>query len=437
MNKFLPFSYFFQNNKRGLALTTSQNFFEQFINFDQSTIKIYFDNVIKNQDILCVNDSKQFFHSFLKLFDLEFLESIKIVDIKAFQVFVQGKLNVDLHKEDILNLEILKTLAQIEKIKEVQCLSNYEYVPLSHIEVFLKKDYEICSYYLDLYNRRQIQINNRYFDFVGFILYLSNLENNKLIKKNNEEIVPTYHYDRVSTGRLINDYPEPFQTKSFEYFKENYKSRFENGKFILADYSTIDIRIALALSKTIVKDKTFIDPYSIIAKNILKKNDITEDEREKFKQTVLQILYSENHTGQEIEKIRSLYPKIFTLKEEIIKFVKEKKFVLSYFGSFRKFNDDSRVTQYFHSYIAMTTSDICKKAIIELQKEFKKRKFSSLPIPYVVYDSFLIDYNTSENLDEILDTIRTALVDNTIPNTFKDFLNFSVKIKMDDFKKEL
>jgi len=396
--------------------------------YDCSSIKIWFDRIIELDIVLVVADSRDFYRNFLFL-GKEFLSHIKIFDCKAFLHNYKNLKNVDVYSIILKNyqIDINSEIDRFNKIWKIQGEKNWNRIPQDLLFVYLQKEtlgiQKLINSLKKVHIDDQLKSYNNFFQ--EFLLYLVSLEETGIIDKNNNRIVPQYEYDRIVTGRIVNIKPFCYQTVYVNKILNDYsyKSRFDdNGIFLIADWKNTDFRISAALSKQSVKDR-LKDPYLVYAKNVLHKNSITEEERDEIKQKILKDLYSSEESS-----FFDDYPDISNFKEKIILEAKQTKKITTYFGKSRYFvENDKFETKAFSCINQMTVADLCKKAIIEMQKEFEENKLESVPIPIVIYDSFTFDVKRDE-LEKVILSIRKSLIERTIPDEFRFYVDFEVKI---------
>lgn len=408
--------FYFKKNNKLYALKIKKNNIIQLVKLIKS-----FQNYV-----IFVTDSKKLFNNlyFLK----EDLLKLKIFDCKLFISVYKNLLNIDIYQYSYINFNIdsFRINEQLKNIWKVQNIKLFDLIPKYVIQDFVNKDLEISeTFYKQYYNifLEENKIKSYYQSSLENIYYLVQLENNGIIEKyTNKKIIPKYHYDKVITGRLVNTKPKIFQKMKDEDFLFQYKSRFENGRLLLCDWSNIDFRVAIALSKTKIEEK-LEDPYIFLAKNVLNKEEISQYEREDFKKKTLAILYGNIKDNI----LNNTYNKVFELKKKIIIQTKKKQYVQSYFGKIRFFDkDDDLDTKAFSSYIQMTVSDLFKNGISNLIKVFKENNLQSVPIPFLKYDSYCIDVHPNEK-DIIKQYIEKALIEKTIPLDFRNYIKFGIK----------
>lgn len=397
--------------------------------YDQSSIKIWLDRLGK--DTIFVTDIRPIYRA-LSFLDREYLRSIKFFDLKSFFNVYRNALNIDIYEIAIKHYKIDADgeRERLKKIWFIQGEKNWAHIPLPLLEVFLEKDSGAALRVGEPLLKIKLSLEtSSYLDFLrDYILAMVYLENIGLYNLAGQKVIPFYEYDRVATGRIINTEPFCFQTQSFEKFGTQFVSRFgSEGMLISADWSNADFRVAAGLAQERI-DGEKMDPYTLIGKMILQQPTISEAERDLLKTTILSIMYG--YDNQEHSDIFfQAYPKIAEFKKWIIQEAQSKKKLTTKFGKTRFFPErDKFETKAFNTINQMTVADFCKKAVIELQTVFAEKGLKSTPIPWVCYDSFAIDLYLSEK-DLVLPAIKEALVDRTIPQSFRQFCEWEVKIK--------
>lgn len=399
--------------------------------YDQSSIKLWFDSIIKSGEVIAVNDSRDVYHA-LSFLGIDYLRSLKLFDNKLFFNVYRNTQNVNIHDLGLQfhQIDAGKELERLKKIWFIQGERNWSHIPISLIEVYSSKD-AACAYKIGL-SLERINLGlegSSYFDFMrDYLISMTCLENIGVVSKTGKKIIPKYEYDRVVTGRIINSEPFCFQTSSFEKFSNNFSSRFgDEGMLVTADWANADFRVAAGLAQEKLEGEK-LDPYTLIGKLILQKQEISDQERDFLKTTILSIMYG--YEGKDHADIFfKAYPKIAEFKKWIIKEAQQKKKLTSRYGKTRFFdNRDKFETKAFNTINQMTVADLCKKAVIEMQAVFQEKGLKSTPIPWICYDSFGFDIYLSEK-EQALSAIKEALIDRTIPPSFRQFCEWDLKIK--------
>lgn len=435
----ISFEKFQSTNKGFLCIKDISSL--KFETFDQSTIKIYFDS-FKNSKIF-VLDSLHFYRTFCFL-GKKYLSELNIFDCKLFLNTYQNQLNIDLLQiaKEKYKINALYEYQKIEQIWKIQKSKNWKNIPFAIQKVFLEKisniSFKAGNDFLKIYeNEFDFKQKQYMIRMSEFLLSLVFLEQNGIYSSDKILKNPQYVYDNVVTGRLMNFEPENFQVKSKKSFFEEYPSRFgKDGSILIADWKSIDFNVACAISKEKILYEQ--DVYKSFAKEILNKDIISENERSKYKNILLQLLYGDHKSSPHLKILLKKYPNLFEFKNTFLSQNNDKtKYIVSWFGKRRFFDKDekNRDFKFLNSLIQMTVADLCKFGVIEIIKIFEEKKFKSVPIPYIVYDGFGFDiYNTE--LEEIKEIIYTTLINNTIPTEFRQYVNFDISFTINNNEKK-
>lgn len=396
-------------------------------------------DLFNRNDEIVVFDIKQF----LKLYCHKNIELCPAKVKKLYSVKLAHHLkdsnNKNIEITDIFDNQYIK--ANIDRIKsfiKIYTLDKY----LDLIPDYILRNYNIaCA--TALYNY-EFNIDNIYYyhDLKYSIYMLALCEQNgikclsKDVKNINGFIYPDYEYDSTYTGRLQNKYPINLQNLSKDdVIRKQLVSRYDGGKILLADWDSIDLRVLFAMAHEMIFTP---DLHSEVAKIVLEKNIITEEDRKKIKEINFSIVYSagldsvSQKTGIPKEELIELLKKLFIRFNNVKKFVVETRdFVLnngyakSYFGRKRFLNKDE-TTKFVNSTIQMTSADICMRAIDGIQSEIGDFQFIKL-IPYIVYDKLAIDChpNWVEDGAKVLNKLMSYYA----PGKLGAKVNFPIKIE--------
>ncbi len=404
---------------------------QSFFAWDSSSIKCYLDKIIESSTLVYVTDSKKVYSS-LSFLGIDYLSKVQLFDSKAFLNVYKNSLNIDLYELAIKYYKIDNKIEneRIKKIWNIQVeKNNWQYIPNYLIDIYLSKDAAIAYRFGEhFFNIKLEEYQKKYLQFLQeFILYLCFLEQNGMTeRKTMNRVVPNYHYDRVVTGRIVNTEPFCYQTSNNQKILDTYQSRFgDKGIILIADWSNIEFRVAAALAEEKL-DNEKKDPYVLMGKIWLKKNEISDLERTFMKTFVQSALYGYEKLNSDI--LFKLYPKIKIFRDKILAEVKKTKKLTTIFGKTRYFSkDDNFETKALNTICQSTVASLCMKGIIEIQKEFRNQKLQSVPLPYVKYDSFSVDCLIEER-KKVEEAIKMALITKTIPEPWKKFVEFEVKI---------
>jgi hypothetical protein len=402
----------------------------EFFAYNSTNVQAWIQSkIFDSHETICSIDSRQIYQA-LKFLDIEYLKQLNIFDCRAFLNVYRNATNIDIPKlaDDQFGLNLSPEKERIDKIWFLQGERNWEYIPISLIEVFLLKE-SLAAFKIGWELKKivvPIDVSNYMDFFKEFLIYLTMLEEVGITNKTTKILeFPRYEYDKSVTGRLINTFPICFQTMSSEKIGSLYTSRFgKDGILLVADWKNADFRVAASLSQEKL-DEEKKDPYTLFARKSLGKAEISKEERDQFKDMVLTVMYDKDIP----EGFAETYPKIASFKKASTEFAKKYLKISSHFGKTRFFGkNDKFETKAFNSICQMTVADLCKKAIIEMQKVLAGYELKSKMIPIVIYDQFAFDVHLSEK-DQMLELIQNGLISATIPSSFKQYTDFEVTIK--------
>ncbi len=437
-----------------LSITYTNSYtIRSFISFDGNVIR---DQLIESSD-----------NSFL-LSLIDRYDKIITFDSKQLLKYYIHR-NINLSPEQILKVECLKLrhhLKDVNNNKNIEIPDLFNNYDLKNWNNRVKSFYKIYrkdrvfdmipKYILDNYNIEiaktmydtDIKIDNEdYYNQLRLQLYsLGKCELNGIKITDNSIsnidgfIYPDYEYDTTSTGRLYNKYPVSLQNLSKEdIIKTKLVSRFKNGKILIADWNSIDLRVLFAMAGEHINTD---DLHSDIAKIILEKEEITEEERKTIKEINFSIVYGagldsvSKKTGIEKEKLMILIQKLFVkfpkLKEFIIKTrsdILEKGYAESYFGRRRYLSKDD-TTKFINSVIQQTSADICLRAIDDISVLFDYVNIETKIIPYIVYDKLAFDVDCRETEINYTRNLVTNTMSINAPGDLTKFVNFPIKIEI-------
>ena len=433
-------------NKLSISLTYDKHYnIKSFIGFNGSSVldytlesleNIFLLDLFNRYDEIVVFDAKQF----LKLYSYR---NIKLQPAKIKKLH-SVKLAHHLKDSNNKNIEIDDVFPNIDcnRIKSfIKIYTPERYLDL--IPDYIIRNYNVsCAANMFDY---KFDIDNVYYyhDLKYSIYALGLCELNGIkclsesVKNINGFIYPDYEYDSTFTGRLQNKYPINLQNLSKDdTIRKQLVSRYDGGKFLLADWNSIDLRVLFAMANEMI----FADDlHAEVAKIVLEKDNITQEDRKLIKEINFSIVYGagldsvSKKTGIEKERLIELLKKLFTRFDKLKRFVIETKdFVLnngyakSYFGRKRYLYKDD-VTKFINSTIQTTSADICLRAIEGIQSEIGDFQFIKL-IPYIVYDKLAIDChpNWIEDGMKVLNKVMSQYA----PGQLGAKVNFPIKIEV-------
>lgn len=248
----------------------------------------------------------------------------------------------------------------------------------------------------------------------------------ELVNPRTGRVHTTYNQVVAVTGRLSSDNPNlqniPIRTERGREIRKSFVPRNNNFTLLSADYSQIELRIIAALSR----DKGMIDAFrsgeDIHAATASKVygvgiKEVTSNMRRNAKMVNFGIIYGISAFGLSqrlniprteakniIENYFSQYPQIKEYMSKNIELAKEKGYVETILGRrryLRDINSGNHTVRGFaernaiNAPIQGSAADMIKIAMINIHKEFKKKKFRSRMI-LQVHDELVFDVHKDE-----------------------------------------
>jgi len=248
----------------------------------------------------------------------------------------------------------------------------------------------------------------------------------ELVNPRTGRIHTTYNQVVAVTGRLSSDNPNlqniPIRTERGREIRKAFVPRNQNFTLLSADYSQIELRIIAALSRDEGMIEAFHSGHDIHAATASKVygveiDKVTSDMRRNAKMVNFGIIYGISAFGlaqrlsiprteakEIIENYFSKYPKVKTYMNSNIELAKEKGYVETILGRRRYLRDINSGNATVRGYaernainapIQGSAADMIKIAMINIQKEFKKKKFRSKMI-LQVHDELVFDVYKDE-----------------------------------------
>ena len=246
----------------------------------------------------------------------------------------------------------------------------------------------------------------------------------------------------TQTGRLSSQEPNlqniPIREEEGRKLRKIFISRFQNGKLTSADYSQIELRLLAGFSgdeRLVDAFNHDLDIHEIVASQIFNvpQSLISPQMRRRAKAVNFGIVYGISDYGlsqsihstrkeakEFIEKYFESYPGVKKYLESSIVFAKENGYVKTMFNRRRiidELNSNNYNLKQFGERVALnmplqgTASDIIKLAMIEVFKEFKKRKLNSKLI-LQIHDELICDTFPGE--EEIVKHILKEKMENVV-----------------------
>ena len=278
--------------------------------------------------------------------------------------------------------------------------------------------------------------------------YIEGLENYIL---DDSKIHTIYKQTLTRTGRLSSTEPNLQNIPIREELGRNIRKAFVpvNDMFLSADYSQIELRILAHISNCqplIDSFKNNEDIHTKVASDIygIKMDQVTKKMRRTAKAVIFGIVYgisgfglgenlhiSNKEAADFINKYYELYPEVKKYMDDIINYAKEFGYVTTLFNR-KRIIDEIKNPNYMiksmgermalNSPIQGTSADIMKLAMINVYKEFKRKKIQS-KILLQVHDEIIIDVKSDE-----LESVKT-IVKEQMEHVYK--LNVPLKVEID------
>jgi DNA polymerase-1 len=248
----------------------------------------------------------------------------------------------------------------------------------------------------------------------------------ELVNPRTGRVHTTYNQVVAVTGRLSSDNPNlqniPIRTERGREIRKAFVPRNQNFTLLSADYSQIELRIIAALSGDEGMIQAFHSGQDIHTATASKVygteiDKVTSDMRRNAKMVNFGIIYGISAFGlaqrlsiprteakEIIENYFAKYPKVKEYMNSTIQLAKEKGFVETILGRRRYLRDINSGNSVVRGYaernainapIQGSAADMIKIAMINIQKEFKKKNFRSRMI-LQVHDELVFDVYKDE-----------------------------------------
>ena len=259
--------------------------------------------------------------------------------------------------------------------------------------------------------------------------YIEGLENYIL---DDSKIHTIFKQTLTRTGRLSSTEPNLQNIPIREELGRSIRKAFVpvNDLFLSADYSQIELRILAHISncKPLIESfKNNEDIHTKVASDIygIDMDQVTKKMRRTAKAVIFGIVYgisgfglgenlhiSNKEAAEFINKYYELYPEVKSYMDNIVEFAKENGYVKTLFNR-KRIIDEINNPNYMirsmgermalNSPIQGTSADIMKLAMINVYKEFKRKKIQS-KILLQVHDEIIIDVKSDE-----LESVKTIV----------------------------
>ncbi len=268
--------------------------------------------------------------------------------------------------------------------------------------------------------------------------------------KEDSKIHTIFNQALTRTGRLSSSNPNlqniPIKAENGRQIRKAFLPS-PNNIIISFDYSQIELRIFAHMSNTENMIKAFINDMDIHTKTAMDIYHVSEEEvtplmRRNAKAVNFGIIYGISGYGLSqdldidvkdakkfLEDYLNTFPGIKDYMNNVIKDAHEKGYVKTLFGRKRTIDElnnpnfiirNSGERMALNTPIQGTSADILKKAMIEIDKEFKERNLKSKMI-IQVHDELIFD-TLKEEEQEVIDIVK-----NIMENTYK----LKVPLKVD------
>jgi len=251
----------------------------------------------------------------------------------------------------------------------------------------------------------------------------------ELVNPRTGRVHTTYNQVVAVTGRLSSDNPNlqniPIRTERGREIRKAFVPRNNNFILLSADYSQIELRVIAAMSEDkemIEAFKSGQDIHTTTASKVygVDLDKVNSDMRRNAKMVNFGIIYGISAFGlaqrlniprteakQIIESYFEKYPRIKSYMDETIQFAKENGYVQTILGRRRYLRDINSSNHTVRGYaernainapIQGSAADMIKIAMINIHKEFQKKKFKSKMI-LQVHDELVFDVHKEEAED--------------------------------------
>lgn len=260
----------------------------------------------------------------------------------------------------------------------------------------------------------------------------------KMISKMDGRVHTDYRQAWAVTGRLSSNNPNlqniPIRTEKGRAIRKAFIARNDDFRFMSADYSQIELRIAASFAKDATMIEAFRnkrDIHTTTAAKVFKVDleNVTPDMRRKAKEVNFGILYGSTAFGlaqnlgiarsEAAEIIQSYFTEFSAIKrymDDAINTAREKEYVETILGRrryLRDINSRNVTTRGFaernaiNAPIQGSAADIIKIAMVNIHRWMKKEKLRSRMIMQV-HDELVFDVHKDE-VDEVKSNVVTLM----------------------------
>lgn len=230
----------------------------------------------------------------------------------------------------------------------------------------------------------------------------------------------------ASTGRLSSLNPNlqniPIRTEMGREIRKAFVPGDKNHVILSADYSQIELRIMASICEDEALIKAFKEGEDIHTSTaahvfMVDKKDVTPDMRRKAKEVNFGILYgigpfglktrlgvTQSHAKEIIDTYFNTFKRVKNFMDDSVNFAKEKGYAETLMKRrryLRNINSNNRVVRQFEERVAInmpiqgSAADMIKIAMINIHKEFKKRKVKTKMV-LQVHDELVFDAHKDE-----------------------------------------
>lgn len=265
----------------------------------------------------------------------------------------------------------------------------------------------------------------------------------RMISQSDGRIHSDFRQAVAATGRLSSNNPNlqniPIRTEKGRQVRSAFVPRDKNYRFMSADYSQIELRIAASFAKDVTMIEAFRNKRDIHATTAAKVfkvplEQVTPDMRRKAKEVNFGILYGSTAFGlsqnlgisrtegaEIIESYFKEFPGIKRYMDNSINYAREKEYVETILGRrryLRDINSRNITTRGFaernaiNAPIQGSAADIIKIAMINIHRWLQKEKLKTRMI-LQVHDELVFDLHKEEEVivkSRVIELMRTAVL---------------------------
>jgi DNA polymerase-1 len=330
------------------------------------------------------------------------------------------KFNIDSPKQlGVILFEKMKITDQVKKTKTGQYSTDE--ATLSKFE----HEHPIISRILDYRELRKLK--STYVDALP-----------EMINRNTGRVHTNYGQTVAATGRLASNNPNlqniPIRTIRGKEIRKAFVPRDENYTLLSADYSQVELRIIAALSNDENMCEAFLhgeDIHKATAAKVfgVPLEDVSKDMRSKAKAVNFGIIYGQGAFGLAqnlgiprgeakaiIDAYFTQFAQLKNFQHETIEFARKSGYIETILGRRRYLADINSANAVVRGFaernainapIQGSAADIIKVAMVNLDKEMKKRNLKSRML-LQVHDELVFDAHRSE-VEELKELVREKM----------------------------